>query len=224
MREKIIGLDLAGSAKGKTGFALVSGKKTETKVLRTDEEIIEETMKQEGLITIDAPLGLPKGRCCLDYNCKCVKHGYSRQAEKDLRKMGIRVFPCGFAGMRTLTNRGIMLKKYFEKRGREVIETYPGSAQDLLGISRKGKQNKDIKKLQRGLIRFGFAGDVKKKDITDHELDAITSAFVGQLHRKRKTIALGIEEESQIITAKPKREGKRKGKRKLKKKLKPERG
>jgi predicted nuclease with RNAse H fold len=174
---------------------------TETKVLTTDKEIIEETMKQEGLITIDAPLGLPKGRCCLDYNCKCVKHGYSREAEKELRRMKIRVFPCGFAGMRKLTMRGIKLKKYFERKGRKVIETYPGSAQDLLGIPRKGK---DHRKLQRALVKFGFKGDVRRKDITDHELDAITSAFVGKLHEEGKTIALGIKKESQIITAMPK--------------------
>jgi hypothetical protein len=198
----IIGLDLAGSKKGKTGFALLDDSLgTRTKVLRTDKEIIDETMMQEGLITIDAPLGLPKGRCCLDYNCKCVRYGYSREAEKELRKMGIRVFPCGFAGMRQLTMRGIKLKKYFERKGREVIETYPGSAQDILGIPRKGK---DCRKLQRALIKYGFKGEVKKKEITDHELDAITSAFVGKLHNQGKTIALGIKKESQIITARPK--------------------
>jgi len=197
----IIGIDLAGNEKPKTGFALLDNKlNTKTKILTTDKEIIEESLKQNGLITIDAPLGLPKGRCCLDYNCKCVKHGYSRECEKELRKMGIRVFPCGFAGMRKLTNRGMRLKKYFEKKGRKVIETYPGSAQDLLGIPRKGK---DHRMLQRALVRLGFKGDVRKKDITDHELDAITSAFVGMLYKKRKTIALGLEEESQIITAKP---------------------
>ncbi len=197
----IIGIDLAGDEKHKTGFALLDeGFNTATRVLITDEEIIEETLKNEGLITIDAPLGLPKGRCCLDYNCGCNKYGYSREAEKELRKIGIRVFPCGFAGMRKLTMRGIKLKKYFEKKGRQVIETYPGSAQDLLGIPRKGK-NQEF--LQKALIKEGFKGDVKKEEITDHELDAITSAWVGKLHEEGRTISFGIEKESQIITAAP---------------------
>jgi len=120
-----------------------------------------------------------------------------------LRKMGIRVFPCGFpTGMRQLTERGIALRKKFEKLGYNVIETYPGSAQDILKIPRK--KGKDHKRLQKGLIDYGFKGDVRKKKTTDHELDAITSAFVGQLYLEGNYIALGIPEESQIITAKPK--------------------
>lgn len=200
----IIGIDLAGDEKHQTGFALLdegSNLNTKTKVLISDSEIIEETLKNKGLITIDAPLGLPKGRCCLAYNCKCNKYGYSREAEKQLRKIGIRVFPCGFAGMRKLTLRGIKLRNYFEEKDRKVIETYPGSAQDFLRIPRKGK-NPEF--LQKALIKYGFRGDVKKKDITDHELDAITSAFVGKLYKEGKTIAFGLKEESQIITAAPK--------------------
>jgi predicted nuclease with RNAse H fold len=201
---KIIGIDLAGVEKKTTGFAVLkSGMKVTTKPLHTDEQIIEATLNENpGLITIDAPLGLPKGRCCIEYNCKCVKHGFTRQCERDLYKMGIRVFPCGFAGMQKLTKRGIMLRKIFEKKGFKVIETYPGSAQDLLGIPRKGD---DHNPLRRALIKYGFKGDVSRKDITHDELDAITSALVGHLYLKNKYLVLGIEEESQIITALPKK-------------------
>ncbi len=61
-----------------------------------------------------------------------------------------------------------------------------------------------MRDLQKALIDYGFKGDVEKEDITDHELDAVTSAFVGLLHEKGETLTLGLEEESQIITAKPK--------------------
>ncbi len=200
---KIIGIDLAGVEKKTTGFAVLEkGMKVKTKALHTDEEIIEATLKEKPkLVTIDAPLGLPKGRCCIEYNCKCVKFGFTREAERQLMKMGIRVFPCGFAGMQKLTNRGIMLRKFFEKKGFEVIETYPGSAQDLLGIPRKGD---DHRPLQKGLTKYGFKGDVSKKEITHDELDAITSALVGKLYLEGKTLALGCDEESKIITALPK--------------------
>ncbi len=200
---KIVGIDLAGNPENQTGFAIIDkGLNTKTKVLYKDEEIKKEVLKTKiRLVTIDAPLGLPKGRCCLDYDCKCSKYGFTRKAERELIKMGIRIFPCGFAGMRKLTLRGIAVKKFFKRKGLEVIETYPGSAQDLLGIPRKGK---DLKKLQKGLIRYGFSGDIKKKNITDHELDAITSALVGKLYLEGKSLALGIPEESQIITAMPK--------------------
>lgn len=200
---RIIGIDLAGVEKKTTGFAVLkNGFKVITKPLHTDKEIIQATLNENpDLVTIDAPLGLPKGRCCIEYNCKCVKHGFTRQCERDLYKMGIRVFPCGFAGMQKLTKRGIILKNIFEEKGLKVIETYPGSAQDLLGIPRKGDNHKP---LQRALVKYGFTGDVNKKNITHDELDAITSALVGHLYFKKKTLALGIEEESQIITAKPK--------------------
>jgi predicted nuclease with RNAse H fold len=201
---RIIGIDLAGVDKKTTGFAVLKrGMKVETKPLHTDEEIIEATLKANpDLVTIDAPLGLPKGRCCIEYNCKCVKFGYTRQCERELYKMHIRVFPCGFAGMQKLTKRGIRLRKFFEAKGFKVIETYPGSAQDLLGIPRKGDNHKP---LQRALIKHGFKGDVARKDITHDELDAITSALVGHLYLENKTLALGIKEESQIITAMPKK-------------------
>jgi len=200
---KIIGIDLAGVDKKTTGFAVLDrGMNIRTKPLHTDDEIIDATLNEKpGLVTIDAPLGLPKGRCCIEYNCKCVKHGFTRQCERELYKMHIRVFPCGFAGMQKLTKRGIMLRKIFEKNGLKVIETYPGSAQDLLGIPRKSDNHKP---LQKGLVKYGFKGDVNKKDITHDELDAITSALVGKLYLEGKTLALGIEEESQIITAMPK--------------------
>ncbi|MFH1332436.1 MAG: DUF429 domain-containing protein [archaeon] len=200
---KIIGIDLAGVEKKTTGFAVLeNGMNVRTKPLHTDEEIIEATLKEKAkLITIDAPLGFPKGRCCIEYNCKCVKFGYTRECERQLYKMGIRVFPCGFAGMQKLTKRGIKLRKFFEKKGLKVIETYPGSAQDLLGIPRKGDDHMPLKK---ALMKYGFKGDVSRRDITHDELDAITSALVGKLYLEGKTLALGLEEESQIITALPK--------------------
>jgi len=195
---KIIGIDLAGVSKKQTGFAILyDGMKVKTEVLHEDEEIISKSLDEKpDIITIDAPLGLPKGRCCVDYNCECVKHGYTRKAERLLMKMGIRVFPCGFAGMQKLTMRGIKLRKVFEEKGYEVIETYPGSAQDILGIPRKGK---GIELLRKALVDYGFDGDVKKEKITDHELDAITSALVGRFYLEKKHVAIGDPEEKQII-------------------------
>lgn len=199
---KIIGVDLAGVPKRPTGFAIVNGFNTLTKNIFTDEEILNEIEKAGArLITIDSPLGYPKGRCCLDYNCECRKYGCMRIGEKQMVKLGVRIFPCGFGGMQKLTNRGIKLRKILEEKGYEVIETYPGSAQDLLGIPRK---KAGIEELRKALVDYGFIGDIHKEEISDHELDAITSALVGQLYKKGDYIALGIIEEAQIITVKPK--------------------
>ncbi len=199
---KIVGVDLAGVPERQTGFAIVDGFETITCVLYTDEEIISAIEKSgANLITIDSPLGYPKGRCCLDYNCECRKFGCMRVGEKQMVKIGVRIFPCGFGGMQKLTNRGMKFRKILESRGYEVIETYPGSAQDLLAMPRK---KAGIEELRKALIDYGFKGDVSKEKITDHELDAITSSLVGELYKKGDYIALGIKEEAQIITAKPK--------------------
>jgi len=199
---KIIGVDLAGIPERQTGFAVVNGFETKTKNLYSDEEILREIYSSGSkFVTIDSPLGYPKGRCCLDYNCKCRKYGCMRIGEKQMVHFGVRIFPCGFGGMQKLTNRGMKLRKILEKKGYKVIETYPGSAQDILKMPRK-KAGKE--KLRKALIKYGFKGDINKKDISDHELDAITSSLVGQLYKKGNYVAFGIKEEAQIITAKPK--------------------
>jgi len=191
--DKIVGLDLAGVDDRPTGFATLVGPRVETKVLFHDEQILGEIFNYmagvvEGnrLISIDAPLSKPF-------------RGKSRICEKALRRLGIRVFPCMFAGMAKLTERGIRLATKLRSHYFEVIESYPGSAQDILGIPRKGK---DKKPLQDALIKYGIKGDVTKPNITDHELDAITSAIVGKLYLQGKTVALGTYKEGFMIVPK----------------------
>lgn len=115
---KVIGIDLAGVPERPTGFALIDKKlNSQTKNLFTDKELIEETLAvKPDLVSIDAPLGLPLGRCCFEKNCKCFSLPFIRKAEKELIKRGIRVFPCGFMGMQKLTLRGIKLKNALKKK------------------------------------------------------------------------------------------------------------
>jgi hypothetical protein len=88
--------------------------------------------------------------------------------------------------MRKLTQRGIELKKILENKGFRVIEVYPGGAQDVLKIPRK---QMGLDKLKEGLERLKIAG--LTKEMNDHELDAVTSAFVGKLFLERKSETLG---------------------------------
>lgn len=178
------GIDLAGVKTKKTGFAILLGMEAKTKVLRTDKQILKEVTSWEpSIISIDAPLGKPL-------------RGKSRICEKQLRKMGIKVFPCMFAGMKKLTERGIKLAEKLRGIGFKVIESYPGSAQDILGIPRKGRS---IKALQKALWEYGVRGDVLKKRITDHELDAITSAIVGKMYLVGETVSIGDEGEGLMV-------------------------
>jgi predicted nuclease with RNAse H fold len=57
----VIGIDLAGSSRNPTGWALLKGKAVKNLLLYTDNEISENTLRNHpALIAIDAPLSLPQ--------------------------------------------------------------------------------------------------------------------------------------------------------------------
>jgi predicted nuclease with RNAse H fold len=184
---KEIGIDLAGVETKKTGFAVLYGIIAKTKVLLSDDQIIDEIISiHPSIVSIDAPLSIPL-------------HGKMRVCEKQLVHMGIRVFPCMFAGMKKLTQRGISLAQRIERNGFKVIESYPGAAQDILNIPRK---RRSIKALQQALWNYGVRGDFLRIDITDHELDAITSAIVGKMYLAGQTVSIGRKEEGLMVIPK----------------------
>jgi len=197
---KIVGIDLSGSEKRNTGWALLEGRKVEASLLKTDKEIIEATMKASpDLISIDSPLSLPKGRDCTKDSCGCRKFGITREAERVLRRRGVYVYPSLIRSMQSLTERGMYLKKEFEKRGLLVIESYPGAAQDILRIIRKRVSLEDLKE---GLRNVGLTGEFVNGGNTHDELDAITSALVGYFYLAGEYEALGNKEEGVLIVPK----------------------
>jgi hypothetical protein len=111
--------------------------------------------------------------------------------------MGIKFFPLTLGPMRKLTMRGIRLKKALENLGFKVIESYPGAAQDLMGLPRK----KSLEKLKVGLIQRVKGG--LREAVTEHELDAVTCALVGRMYLEGNYIALGDPEEVLMILPKP---------------------
>ena len=88
--------------------------------------------------------------------------------------------------MRKLTKRGIYLKQILEKQNLIAIEAYPGGAQDILGIPRK---QKGLEKLLAGLQDLGIQG--LNSQMSDHELDAVTCAYVGKLFLDGKAVVYG---------------------------------
>lgn len=194
---KVVGIDLTGSEKRATGWALMDGEKITTKLLVTDKELIEETIKEKpDIISIDSPLSYPKGRKSPYDNSPCRKHGISRECERQLKQAGISVFWCLLPSMQKLTIRGMKLAKEFRKRGFTVIESFPGAAQDILGIPRKKTSLDDLK---QGLVDFGLTGDFVNTKISHDELDAITSALVGYFYCSGHYEALGNEDEDYLI-------------------------
>jgi predicted nuclease with RNAse H fold len=191
---KILGIDLAGSEKRKTGICILNEKmEANCFCLFKNREILDLIEKEKpDLIAIDAPLSLPKGRKSLKRKSKI----HFRKCDRELWKFKIKFFPITLGPMRKFTERGIKLRKILEKKYK-VIEVYPGATQDILKIPRK---QGGLKKLKRGLEKLGIK--ILKKNLNGDELDAITSAFTGFLYLKGKYIAIGDKKEGQIILPK----------------------
>jgi dephospho-CoA kinase len=77
-----------------------------------------------------------------------------------------------------------------------VIESYPGAAQDILGIPRK---RASLELLARGLAAFGISGSFSTNAVSHDELDAITSAVVGLFFWAGRFEALGNDNEEFLI-------------------------
>lgn len=199
---KIVGIDLSGSEQKSSGWCLLEGNTAKTQSLKTDAEIIQMTVdNQPHLIAIDSPLSLPRGRKSVDDSDPAREtYGIMREAERILKKRGINVYPCLIKSMQKLTSRGIALAQHFRSLGIPVIESYPGSAQDILRIPRK---QVGLEHLRKGLKDFGIQGDFEQESVTHDELDAITSAIVGLSFWSGKFEGLGNEEEDYLIIPNP---------------------
>jgi len=187
----IVGLDLAGVESKPSGFCVLNRFKTETCLLYKDREIIKriEEIKPE-IIAIDAPLSLPNGRKSIEERTDV----HLRECDRELLKRGIKFFPITLGPMRKLTKRGINLKKILNNKGFKVIEVYPGGAQDVLKIPRK---QKGLDKLRKGLEKLEIKGLTSR--MTDHELDAVTCAYVGKLFLEKKSLTFGEPNKSIIM-------------------------
>ena len=195
----MVGIDLTGSEERKSGWAAVTGQGLTTALVASDAEVMERTLSAEPfLVSIDSPLSLPAGRVSeFDDDPGRKEYGIVREAERQLLKRGIHVYPALLPSMQGLTRRGVELATRLRKRGVPVIESYPGAAQDILGIPRK---KTSLKHLAEGLRRFGYTVLTSRESGVSHdELDAATSALVGQFLLAGYWEALGSAEEDYLI-------------------------
>ena len=195
---RVVGIDLTGSERRPSGWCLLDNDHAITKCLKSDDEIIKETLDSKAnLISIDSPLSLPMGRVSVrDDDPGRKDYGIMRSCEKLLKKRGVNVYPSLIPSMQNLTARGISLANYFRSKGIPVIESYPGAAQDIMNIPRK---RASLELLANGLAKFGIKGDFTKNSVCHDELDAITSAIVGFFFWSGKFEALGNDNEEYLI-------------------------
>ena len=155
-----------------------------------DDEIVGHVLSVgPKAVAIDAPLSLPKGRPSLE--ARGPPH--FRACDLELRRMGIRFFPITLGPMRALTARGLLLKARLAGHGLQVIETYPGAVQDLLGVPRKGS---GLAGLVRGLQRLRITWDPSRHPSLSHdELDAGYCAYVAYLYARGRALLIGDPDE-----------------------------
>jgi hypothetical protein len=191
----VVGVDLAGSPRRNTGICALRGMTiTSFATVHTDEEILAFIGRiGPDLIAIDAPLSLPPGRTSLEER----NASHFRPSDRELLKRGIRFFPITLGPMRLLTLRGIEMKKKLKQRGYDVIEIYPGAAQDVFGIPRK---QHGLVRLLNGLVRLGLEG--LTKGMNSDELDAVTGALVGRMYLKGQAEVLGDVKTGAIVIPK----------------------
>jgi uncharacterized protein YprB with RNaseH-like and TPR domain/predicted nuclease with RNAse H fold len=195
---RIVGIDLTGSEARPTGWAVLEGDVVLTGVLGSTEEIINRTLAcRPTVVSIDSPLSIPIGRDCTDDSCACrAVGGIMRHCERELKRRGVNVYPCLIQSMQALTRRGMEIAGVLRQAGIEVIESYPGAAQDIMRIPRK-RASQD--QLREGLVRFGLRGIRATGQITHDELDAITSAAVGSFFLADAYEGIGNPEEGYLI-------------------------
>jgi predicted nuclease with RNAse H fold len=180
--ENLIGIDLAGKPENPTGIAFLKQKIVKTCLVYADNEILASIKTFEpSIVAIDAPLKLPR-------------MGILRKADREMIKMGYRVFPPTLPAMKMLTIRAAKLSKLITEEGYKIIEVHPTSTRKALSIPPK-----DWGKIQTILKSIGLEGDLYVRTLTPHEIDAITSALTAYLHIEGKTKVIGDEAGGFII-------------------------
>ncbi len=201
MKTTVVGVDLAARPWRPTGVAILVDGKIYTCLLLGDEEIVGFlSHHRPDLVAVDAPLSLPAGRCCLQPDCACRRFGVARRCDRELVRLGFRVFWTALPSMVELTRRGVALAQRLQADGFRVIEVFPGAAQKRLGLPRKQDSRPE---LTRRLVRDWGLILPPDRQPTHDELDAATAAVVGLLYLQGLAEAVGDPAEGQIILPRP---------------------
>jgi predicted nuclease with RNAse H fold len=195
----VIGIDLTGSETRPSGWCVLRGAQAETCTVSSDDEMFSRVIAERpALVSIDSPLSIPFGRIRVeDDDPGREQFGIMRRCERELKRRGVNVYPCLLPSMQRLTRRGMRLAERLRSAGIPVIESYPGAAQDIMGIPRKGAGAEFLK---QGLADFGIKGGFRDHSVSHDELDAITSAVVGSFFLSNQFEALrGPSEDALIV-------------------------
>ena len=202
-----LGIDLTSSEQVKPSACLGLDRELRrifSDFLYRDWDILEVVSRYGfGLVAIDAPLGLPKGLCCLEKNCSCQPEAGIRgkSCERELARLGI---PCFFTTKKSIIKamvyRGIRLKAELEARGYKVIEVYPyASKVRLLGKGFPAKSKPAGLTFLKQCISRLLPDIAPYVDRFNHDMcDAAIAAYTAFLYVQGRAELCGELEESAI--------------------------
>jgi hypothetical protein len=138
-------------------------------------------------VGIDAPLSFPK-------------EGNLRECEKELLKLGIRLFPSGARFFRRVAEKGIEVAEIFRKNS-VVFEVYPYATRVMLQLAPEVKK---FSKKGREQIVSKLKGYVRnvQESCNHNEIDAILAALTVTLYHEGKARLISGKDGSILIPTK----------------------
>ncbi len=200
-----VGIDLAGLPHRETGVAVLRDGHLERLVTAGgDDEImaLAALAGPGGTVAINAPLSLPRGRCCLDDDCPC-RHDpgtRSREIERELLRMRVPVLATAL--IKVLARRGIALAAALRAVGCAPLEVYPYATLRLLGLPAQGKRTQLGRRRIHHALQPLVPG-LDHPDASEHQLDAIVCALTAQLWRAGRTRTVGVADEGLMVIPLP---------------------
>ena len=147
-----------------------------------------------GTVAINAPLTLPRGRCCLDDDCAC-RHDpgtRSREIERELLRMGVPILATAL--IKVLARRGYRVAAALRDAGWEPLEVYPFATLRLLGLPTGGKRTQLGRRRIHNALQ-ALVPNLDHPDASEHQLDAVVCALTAHLWREGWTRTVGVEDE-----------------------------
>jgi predicted nuclease with RNAse H fold len=196
-----LGIDLAGLAHRETGIALLRDGRLELLASAGDDAEILAYAALAGpgvAVAINAPLTLPRGRCCLDDDCRC-RHDPGTRSRLVERELGrLKVATLATALIKVLARRGIRLAAALRAAGWEPIEVYPYATLRLLGLPTAGKRTQLGRRRIHAALQALTPG-LDHPDASEHQLDAVVCAYTARLWRDGLTRTVGAADEGLMV-------------------------
>jgi len=205
-RSLFIGIDLTSSPKRPTACVGLDDKLhlIFDDLISGDADILDSIASyRPRIVALDAPLGLPKGLCCLEESCSCqpLAPAKGRACERELSRRGIpSYYTTKRSIIKNMVYRAISLKREIDARGCEVIEVYPYATKVALfgrSIPSKSKPS-GISFLRQRLAQLMPQLTAYLPRFNHDLCDALIAAYNAYLYARGEAEAVGDWEEGAI--------------------------